>query len=108
MDPPPDTASDRARGVRPIGSVPSLSHVHTTGIDMSAAAHEINVVEIHDLDLAFGQRTILSGLNMAFPHGKVVAIMGGPGSGKTTILRLISGMLRPQSGRIIIDGELPP
>lgn len=42
---------------------------------------------------------------MDFPRGKIVAVMGGSGSGKTTILRLIGGQLRPQSGTVRVDGE---
>ncbi len=64
-----------------------------------------NIVEIHDLVFGYGDREILSGINMTFPKGKVVAIMGGSGSGKTTILRLIGGQLIPKSGDVIIDGE---
>lgn len=42
---------------------------------------------------------------MTFPKGKVIAVMGGSGSGKTTILRLIGGQLQPQSGRVLVSGE---
>jgi phospholipid/cholesterol/gamma-HCH transport system ATP-binding protein len=42
---------------------------------------------------------------MQVPRGKLVAIMGGSGCGKTTLLRLIGGQLRPQSGHIRVDGE---
>lgn len=42
---------------------------------------------------------------MDFPRRKVVAVMGGSGSGKTTILRLIGGQLRPQSGSVVVDGQ---
>ena len=42
---------------------------------------------------------------MDFPRGKVVAVMGGSGSGKTTILRLIGGQLQPQTGNIKVDGQ---
>jgi phospholipid/cholesterol/gamma-HCH transport system ATP-binding protein len=42
---------------------------------------------------------------MDFPRGKVVAVMGGSGSGKTTILRLIGGQVQPQSGSVIVDGQ---
>jgi phospholipid/cholesterol/gamma-HCH transport system ATP-binding protein len=45
---------------------------------------------------------------MDFPRGKVVAVMGGSGSGKTTILRLIGGQLLPQQGRLTVDGENVP
>ena len=65
-----------------------------------------NLVEIRDLHFAYGARPILSGLRMDFPRGKVVAVMGGSGSGKTTILRLIGGQLSSTSGSIHIDGEL--
>ena len=49
--------------------------------------------------------TVLDGISMSIPRGKVVAIMGGSGCGKTTILRLIGGQLRPRSGRVIVDGK---
>lgn len=64
-----------------------------------------NLVEIRDLQFGYGQRTILSGLRMDFPRGKVIAVMGGSGSGKTTILRLIGGQIRPQQGTVAVDGQ---
>lgn len=64
-----------------------------------------NLVEIRDLHFAYGARTILSGIEMDFPRGKVVAVMGGSGSGKTTILRLIGGQVRAQRGSIKVDGQ---
>ncbi len=64
-----------------------------------------NLVEIRNLQFAYGERSILSGLTMDFPRGKVVAVMGGSGSGKTTILRLIGGQLRPQSGTVQVEGQ---
>jgi len=67
-----------------------------------------NIVEIRDLHFGYGDRPILSGLRMDFPRGKVIAVMGGSGSGKTTILRLIGGQLRPQSGSLTVDGENVP
>lgn len=62
-------------------------------------------VEIRDVHFGYGERSILSGLNMAFPRRKVVAVMGGSGSGKTTILRLIGGQLQPQAGTVTVDGQ---
>jgi phospholipid/cholesterol/gamma-HCH transport system ATP-binding protein len=64
-----------------------------------------NLVEIRDLRFSYGDRPILSALDMAFPRGKVIAVMGGSGSGKTTVLRLIGGQLAPQSGSIAISGQ---
>jgi phospholipid/cholesterol/gamma-HCH transport system ATP-binding protein len=64
-----------------------------------------NLVEIRDLRFSYGARPILSGLHMDFPRGKIIAVMGGSGSGKTTVLRLIGGQLRPQAGTVTVDGQ---
>lgn len=64
-----------------------------------------NFVDINDVHFGYGDRMILSGLTMQFPRGKVVAVMGGSGSGKTTVLRLIGGQLRAQSGSVTVDGQ---
>ena len=63
------------------------------------------LVDISDLHFRYGERPILSGINMQFGRGKVIAVMGGSGSGKTTILRLIGGQLRADSGTILIGGQ---
>jgi phospholipid/cholesterol/gamma-HCH transport system ATP-binding protein len=54
------------------------------------------------------RRPVLRGIDLTIPRGKVVAIMGGSGCGKTTMLRLIGGQLRPQGGTIEVDGENVP
>ncbi|HVL76313.1 MAG TPA: ABC transporter ATP-binding protein [Noviherbaspirillum sp.] len=64
-----------------------------------------HLVEIRGLHFSYGPRPILAGLDMDFPRGKVVAVMGGSGSGKTTVLRLIGGQLRAQQGAIRFDGK---
>jgi phospholipid/cholesterol/gamma-HCH transport system ATP-binding protein len=51
------------------------------------------------------RRPVLSGIDLTIPRGRLVAIMGGSGSGKTTILRLIGGQLRPQAGKVEVDGN---
>jgi phospholipid/cholesterol/gamma-HCH transport system ATP-binding protein len=65
-----------------------------------------NLVEIRDLQFAYGERPILSNLSMDIPRGKLVAVMGGSGSGKTTVLRLIGGQIRPQKGTVSVAGEV--
>ena len=65
-----------------------------------------NLVEIRNLHFGYGERPILSGLQMDFPRRKVIAVMGGSGSGKTTILRLIGGQIRPQSGEVQVEGQV--
>ena len=58
-----------------------------------------NAVELTDVSFGYDRRRpVLRGIDMTIPRGKVVAIMGGSGCGKTTILRLIGGQLRPQRG----------
>jgi phospholipid/cholesterol/gamma-HCH transport system ATP-binding protein len=64
-----------------------------------------NLVELRGVSFAYGQRRVLSGIDMAIPRGKVVGIMGGSGCGKTTTLRLIGGQLRPQLGEVIVAGQ---
>jgi phospholipid/cholesterol/gamma-HCH transport system ATP-binding protein len=65
-----------------------------------------NLVEIRDLHFAYGARPILSNLRMDFPRGKLIAVMGGSGCGKTTVLRLIGGQIRPQKGTVSVCGEV--
>ncbi len=62
-------------------------------------------INIDRVTFGYDQRVILSDVSLTFPRGKVVAIMGGSGCGKTTLLRLIGGVIRPQKGRITFDGE---
>lgn len=62
-----------------------------------------NLVDIEDLHFNYDGRPILRGINMKIPRGSVVAIMGGSGCGKTTLLRCIGGQLRPASGRVRLE-----
>ncbi len=63
------------------------------------------LVELVDLHFGYGTRPILSGVTMQFGRGKVIAVMGGSGSGKTTILRLIGGQLKAGSGAVRVAGQ---
>ena len=66
-------------------------------------------VELDDVTFGYDRaRPVLSGITMSIPRGQVVAIMGGSGCGKTTILRLIGGQLRPQTGRVLVGGRSVP
>ncbi len=64
------------------------------------------LVEIRDVNFAYGHRPILKGMNLTFPKNKVIAIMGGSGCGKTTLLRLIGGSIKPTSGYVKIGGQI--
>jgi len=64
------------------------------------------LVEIRDVNFAYDNRAILKGINMSFDKGKVIAIMGGSGCGKTTLFRLIGGALKPSRGEVRISGKV--
>jgi phospholipid/cholesterol/gamma-HCH transport system ATP-binding protein len=64
------------------------------------------LVEIRDVNFAYDSRPVLNGINMTFPKGKVIAIMGGSGCGKTTLFRIIGGALKPTRGEVKIDGQV--
>ncbi|MDD5388561.1 MAG: ABC transporter ATP-binding protein [Gallionellaceae bacterium] len=63
-----------------------------------------NLIEIHDLSFAYGKRLVLKGIDLTARRGQVIAIMGISGGGKTTLLRLIGGSLKPTSGVLKVDG----
>ena len=63
------------------------------------------LVDVDAVTFSYGRRPVLRNISLHIPRGKLVAIMGGSGCGKTTLLRLIGGQLRPQSGSIRVAGE---
>lgn len=67
-----------------------------------------NLIEIYGVHFTRSSKVIFSDLNMTIPRGKVTAIMGPSGTGKTTLLRLIGGQLVPDKGDILFDGENIP
>jgi phospholipid/cholesterol/gamma-HCH transport system ATP-binding protein len=75
----------------------------TRRLDPAAAA-----IELNDVWFAYDRRQVLRGITMTVPRGKIVAIMGGSGCGKTTILRLIGGQLRPRKGKVLVGGQSVP
>lgn len=67
-------------------------------------AHNNNILEIRKLGFYRADRAILSDLNIRIPRGQIVAILGGSGTGKTTLLQLMGGQLRPRRGEVLLDG----
>jgi len=63
-------------------------------------------IEIEDLHFAYGANRVLKGISLAIPRGKVVGILGVSGAGKSTILKLIGGQLRPERGLVRVDGRV--
>lgn len=64
-----------------------------------------NLVDIQNLTFKRDERVIYDDISLSIPKGKVTAIMGPSGIGKTTLLRLIGGQLKPNSGKILFDGQ---
>ena len=62
------------------------------------------LLKIVDLKLNYGPITALKGVDLVVPEGQIVAILGANGAGKTSLLKTVSGLLKPASGEIIYDG----
>ncbi|MGD8207293.1 MAG: ATP-binding cassette domain-containing protein, partial [Thiohalocapsa sp.] len=63
------------------------------------------LIQIRDLHFSRGGRPIFNGVDMDIHRDRITAIMGPSGTGKTTLLKLIGGQLRPHRGRILVDGQ---
>jgi phospholipid/cholesterol/gamma-HCH transport system ATP-binding protein len=62
-------------------------------------------IEFEAVDMAFGGRSVFRNLSCAMPKGRITVILGGSGSGKSTMLRLIGGLMQPRAGHIRVDGR---
>lgn len=75
---------------------------------MTLAAPKGNLIELRGVRFRRGAFRVFDGLDMVIPKGKVTAVMGPSGTGKTTLLRLITGQLKPDAGSVRVgDYEVP-
>lgn len=65
------------------------------------------ILECSALKKSYGRKPALEGLEIAVEPGRIVGLLGPNGSGKTTLIKLANGLLRPSSGKILIDGREP-
>jgi branched-chain amino acid transport system ATP-binding protein len=65
----------------------------------------VSFLEVRDLTVAYGAIQAVRGVSFSIDRGEIVSLIGSNGAGKTTTLRTISGLLRPVSGEILLDGE---
>ena len=63
------------------------------------------MLEVSDVAAGYGSVQILKGVGIEVERGQIVALLGGNGTGKSTLLKTISGLLKPWSGSITFDGE---
>ena len=72
---------------------------------MNAAVETQDRVRLEDVHLSLGERSVFRGLDCRFPRGRISVILGGSGVGKSTLLRAIGGLVRPQRGSVWVAGE---
>ncbi|MCA1658024.1 MAG: ATP-binding cassette domain-containing protein, partial [Verrucomicrobiaceae bacterium] len=65
----------------------------------------IPAIEFRDVTLAFDDRKVLDGLSFKVMKGETKIILGGSGCGKSTTIKLVLGLLKPDSGHVLVDGE---
>jgi branched-chain amino acid transport system ATP-binding protein len=66
---------------------------------------DVGMLEIEDLTVSYGQRRALEGVSLSVREGEIVTLLGANGSGKSTTLRAVSGLVRPQRGRVVYRGR---
>lgn len=62
------------------------------------------VIELHNVRIAFEGHEVLRGIDLSVRNGEILTIMGGSGSGKSVLLKLLAGLIKPNRGKIYIDG----
>ena len=65
------------------------------------------VLQVNSLCKSYGNHSVLEGVGFTIPRGRIVGLLGPNGCGKSTLMKLISGLTQPDSGEILIDGVLP-
>jgi iron complex transport system ATP-binding protein len=66
---------------------------------------DLPLIKVENLSFGYGNQSLLYGLETSVQRGEMVGLLGPNGSGKTTLLKLLSGVLRPQGGRVLLDGR---
>jgi phospholipid/cholesterol/gamma-HCH transport system ATP-binding protein len=84
---------------------PSDDAAQSTFLEIDNKDRITPAIEFRDVYLSFDDRTILKGLSFKVLRGETKIILGGSGGGKSTIIKLVLGLLKPDSGRILVDGE---
>jgi phospholipid/cholesterol/gamma-HCH transport system ATP-binding protein len=63
------------------------------------------MIQLTDLHKSFGSQQVLNGLSLTIPDGQITAVIGPSGEGKSVLLRHIIGLMQPDSGQVVVDGE---
>src|SRR5687767_13174192 len=86
---------------------PTISEnaVESTFFEVDDRDRAIPAIEFRDVVLSFDERVILDNLSFKVMKGETKIILGGSGGGKSTIIKLVLGLLKPDSGQVLVDGE---
>ncbi|HEX8175417.1 MAG TPA: ATP-binding cassette domain-containing protein [Pyrinomonadaceae bacterium] len=93
-----------ARDVPYDGQV-SENAAESTFAEVDDSERAIPAIEFRDVHLGFADRKVLDGLSFKVMKGETKIILGGSGCGKSTTIKLVLGLLKPDSGQILVDGE---
>jgi len=95
---------DRPNGQAPDNRV-SESAAESTFREVDDAAREIPAIEFRNVTMIFDDRNVLDDLSFKVMKGETKIILGGSGSGKSTTIKLVLGLLKPDNGQILVNGE---
>ncbi len=96
--------SEIGRRARPDGQVSSHA-AESTFAEVDDNARIIPAIEFRNVLLAFDDRIVLNNLSFKVMKGETKIILGGSGGGKSTIIKLVLGLLKPDAGQVLVDGE---
>jgi len=83
----------------------SVQAAESTFHEVDDRERAIPAIEFRDVHLAFDDRTVLNGLSFKVMKGETKIILGGSGGGKSTIIKIVLGLLKPDAGQVFVDGE---
>src|SRR6267142_319388 len=83
----------------------SVNAAESTFHEVDDRERAIPAIEFRDVHLAFDERTVLNGLSFRVMKGETKIILGGSGGGKSTIIKIVLGLLKPDAGQVFVDGE---
>lgn len=98
-------SSEQIHSSQPPAGQVSKNAAGSTFAEVDDSRRTIPAIEFRDVLLAFDDRIVLNRLNFKVMKGETKIILGGSGGGKSTIIKLVLGLLKPDEGRVLVDGE---